>query len=43
METYLNIEGAECVSVTNEDGTIWSGLKSAYDEIIAQINEAPTL
>ena len=31
METYLNTEGIECVIVTNEDGTIWSGLKSAYD------------
>ena len=32
METYLNIEGAECVTIQNDDGTIWSGLKSAYDE-----------
>jgi hypothetical protein len=36
METYLNIEGVECVVITNEDGTVWSGLKSAYDEMIAQ-------
>ena len=33
METYLNIDGVECVIVTNEDGTIWSGLKSAWDEM----------
>jgi hypothetical protein len=32
METYLNSEGQECVIIVNEDGTIWSGLKSAYDE-----------
>ena len=31
METYLNLDGIECVIVTNEDGTIWSGLKSAWD------------
>ena len=36
METYLNTEGVECVIVTNADGTIWSGLKSAYDEMIAE-------
>jgi hypothetical protein len=32
METYLNLDGVECVIVKNEDGTIWSGLKSAYDQ-----------
>jgi hypothetical protein len=31
METYLNLDGEECVIITNEDGSIWSGLKSAYD------------
>ena len=31
METYLNLEGVECLIITNADGTIWSGLKSAYD------------
>ena len=31
MTTYLNLDGIECVSVENEDGSIWSGLKSAYD------------
>jgi hypothetical protein len=35
METYTNINGDECVIVTNEDGSIWSGLKSAYDEMQA--------
>ena len=33
METYLNLNGLECVIVQNEDGTTWSGLKSAYDEM----------
>jgi hypothetical protein len=33
METYLNLNGDECVIVTNDDGTIWSGLKSAWDEM----------
>ena len=32
METYTNTNGEECVIVTNDDGSIWSGLKSAYDE-----------
>ena len=32
METYLNFDGVECLIITNADGTIWSGLKSAYDE-----------
>jgi hypothetical protein len=36
METYLNLEGVECVLITNEDGTIWSGLKSAYDAMQAE-------
>ena len=38
METYLNTLGEECVTIINEDGSIWSGLKSAYDELKA--NEA---
>jgi hypothetical protein len=36
METYLNQNGDECVIVTNEDGTTWSGLKSAYDAMQAE-------
>jgi len=36
METYTNIEGIECVRMTNEDGTIWSGLKSAYNSMQAE-------
>jgi len=36
MENYLTIDGIECVIVTNEDGTTWSGLKSAYDEMQAE-------
>jgi hypothetical protein len=40
METYLNLNGQECVIVTNEDGTFWSGLKSAYDEMLAQAEQS---
>jgi hypothetical protein len=40
METYLNTDNQECVIVENEDGSIWSGLKSTYDELKA--NEAQT-
>jgi hypothetical protein len=36
METYTNLSGQECVIITNEDGTTWSGLKSAYDAMQAQ-------
>ena len=40
METYTTVDGVECVIITNEDGSTWSGLKSAYDEMIASQNEA---
>lgn len=36
METYTNTAGQECVIVTNPDGSTWSGLKTAYDEMTAQ-------
>ena len=36
METYLNLNGVECVRLENADGTSWSGLKSAYDEMQAE-------
>ena len=41
MKTYLNSDGVECVIIENEDGTIWSGLKSAYDK--TQANEAEAI
>jgi len=41
METYTNSLGQECVIVTNPDGSIWSGLKSAYEATLAA-NSAPT-
>ena len=31
METYFNLDGEECLVITNADGSTWSGLKSAYD------------
>ena len=40
METYTNTNGDECVIITNEDGTTWSGLKSAYDEMLAQAEQS---
>jgi hypothetical protein len=40
METYLNLNNEECVIVENEDGTIWSGLKSAYDEMLKQAEQS---
>jgi hypothetical protein len=41
METYLNLNGEQCVIVTNDDGTIWSGLKSAYDKMQAEQSTQP--
>ena len=32
MEIYKNSDGVDCVLIFNEDGSSWSGLKSAYDE-----------
>jgi hypothetical protein len=40
METYTNTEGQECVIVTNADGSTWSGLKSAYDEMLEQAEQS---
>jgi hypothetical protein len=31
MIEYKDSGGVDCVIVTNEDGSTWSGLKSAYD------------
>ena len=36
IQEYKNQAGEDCVSIENPDGSIWSGLKSAYDEMIAQ-------
>lgn len=44
METYTNLDGVECVIVQNEDGTTWSGLKSAWDEMqVEHLTEIPTV
>ena len=40
---YTNTLGQECVMQLHEDGSSWSGLKSAYDEMIAKQNEANPL
>jgi hypothetical protein len=40
METYLNTDGVECVILKNADGSTWSGLKSAYDEMLAQAEQS---
>ena len=42
IENTFNLSGSEIVTITYEDGSIWSGLKSTYDEMIAR-NEANTL
>ena len=33
IESYESLTGLDCVLVTYEDGTTWSGLKSAWDEM----------
>jgi hypothetical protein len=40
METYLNLDGVECVIIENADGSTWSGLKSAYDEMLEQAEQS---
>jgi len=40
METYKNLNGEDCVRITNPDGSTWSGLKSAYDEQQAHLTES---
>ena len=42
IETYTTIDGIECVIIENADGSIWSGLKSAYDEQQAHLTESVT-
>ena len=42
IQEYTNLDGIDCVIVQNTDGSIWSGYKTAYDEMIAQ-SEASTL
>jgi len=41
VTTYQNLAGQDCVQVVNDDGTTWSGLKSAYEATLAA-NSAPT-
>ena len=36
MQTYINLDGEECIIITNADGSVWSGLKSAYDALQAE-------
>ncbi len=36
METYKNLANQDCVAWTDENGTSYSMLKSAYDEMIAK-------
>jgi hypothetical protein len=40
LETYTNLNGDDCVIVTNENGSTWSGLKSTYDEMLAQAEQS---
>ena len=43
METYLNLAGKECVIWTDEDGTMHSMTKEAYDALEAQREQSGTL
>ena len=38
MKTYTDTAGQECVIVANDDGSTWSGLKSAYDTLVTNSN-----
>ena len=35
MEIYKDNYGNDCITITNENGTTWSGLKSAWDKMQA--------
>ena len=39
MQTYKNADGVDCVLIFNEDGSSWSGLKSAWEATLA--SESP--
>jgi hypothetical protein len=43
MEILTNLNGDEVVIIENEDGTTWSGLKSAYDEMQAEQSTPPVI
>lgn len=43
IEEYLNTDGVDCVIVRYENGTMWSGLKSAWEEMQAQAELGGTL
>ena len=38
MESYKNFLGQDCVIVIDDNGSTWSGLKSAYDAQQAEVN-----
>ena len=40
MEILTNLNGDEVVVITNEDGSIWSGLKSAYEAQAKELTES---
>jgi hypothetical protein len=40
IKNYLSIDGVECVIIENEDGTTWSGLKSACNEMLKQAEQS---
>ena len=42
ISNYKNSFEQDCVLVENEDGTSWSGLKSAYDTLASESPAAPT-
>jgi len=41
VTNYQNLNGEDCVQVTNDDGSIWSGLKSVYEATLAANSATP--
>jgi hypothetical protein len=37
---YKNTMDEDCVIVTNDDGTSWSGFKYAYEEMLKQAEQS---
>jgi hypothetical protein len=40
MIEYKDSGGADCVMINNADGSVWSGLKSAYDQMLEQAEQS---
>ena len=40
VSEYKNLDGVDCIMVVYPDGSSWSGLKTAYEAMVAEGNTA---